>query len=69
METVKKYVCECGKEFINPQSFNGHKSHCSVHLTLCDKLYVKENIKKALLQGSKKGPKTKALKKEQKLLI
>ena len=26
-----KFQCECGKEFDNPQSFNGHKSHCSVH--------------------------------------
>ena len=26
-----KFQCECGKEFDNPQSFNGHKSHCSAH--------------------------------------
>ena len=26
-----KYICECGKEFDNSQSFNGHKSHCKVH--------------------------------------
>lgn len=25
------YKCECGKEFDNPQKFNGHKSHCLVH--------------------------------------
>lgn len=25
------YKCECGKEFNNPQSFNGHKSHCEIH--------------------------------------
>jgi very-short-patch-repair endonuclease len=25
------FKCECGKEFTNPQSFNGHKSHCKVH--------------------------------------
>ena len=24
------YKCECGKEFDNPQSFNGHKSHCEI---------------------------------------
>lgn len=29
---LKKYVCECGKEFDNPQKFNGHKSHCKIHL-------------------------------------
>lgn len=26
------FKCECGKEFTNPQSFNGHKSNCRVHL-------------------------------------
>ena len=26
-----KFRCECGKEFDNPQSFNGHKSHCRNH--------------------------------------
>jgi len=26
-----KFQCECGKEFENPQSFNGHKGHCKVH--------------------------------------
>lgn len=31
---VKKYVCECGKEFDNPQAFNGHKSHCKIHQEL-----------------------------------
>ena len=28
---VKKYICVCGREFDNPQAFNGHKSHCKVH--------------------------------------
>ena len=27
----KTYICECGKFFYNPQSFNGHKSHCESH--------------------------------------
>lgn len=26
-----KFICECGKEFDNPQRFNGHKSHCVTH--------------------------------------
>ena len=26
------YNCICGKEFINRQSFNGHKSHCKANL-------------------------------------
>ena len=25
------YICKCGKEFNNPQSFNGHKGHCKEH--------------------------------------
>ena len=29
---TKIYKCECGKEFTNPQSFNGHKSNCVIHL-------------------------------------
>lgn len=28
---MQKYICECGRDFDNPQSFNGHKSHCIVH--------------------------------------
>ena len=27
----KEYECICGKKFDNPQSFNGHKSHCKKH--------------------------------------
>ncbi len=27
-----QYYCECGKQFTNSQSFNGHKCHCKVHL-------------------------------------
>ena len=28
----KIYTCECGREFTNSQSFNGHKGHCKIHL-------------------------------------
>lgn len=27
----KSYICECGKQFTNSQSFNGHKGHCKEH--------------------------------------
>lgn len=27
----KIYTCECSKQFTNPQSFNGHKTHCKEH--------------------------------------
>lgn len=26
------YVCECGKEFLDSQSFNGHKASCKIHM-------------------------------------
>ena len=32
------FKCECGKEFENSQSFNGHKSHCKIHLAAVGKL-------------------------------
>lgn len=39
-----KYICECGKEFDNPQKFNGHKANCDIHLTSSGKLHLtKEN--------------------------
>lgn len=31
VDRLAKFICECGKEFDNPQSFNGHKSHCKTH--------------------------------------
>ena len=31
MKEEKKYACICGKEFNNPQSFNGHKGYCREH--------------------------------------
>lgn len=33
-----EYVCECGKVFDAPQRFNGHKSHCKIHLSLTGNL-------------------------------
>lgn len=29
---MEYYMCGCGKEFDNPQKFNGHKSGCRIHL-------------------------------------
>lgn len=26
------YQCECGRQYNNPQSYNGHKSHCIIHM-------------------------------------
>ena len=35
---TKEYVCECGKIYTNPQSYNGHKRHCKIHLLKSGKL-------------------------------
>lgn len=32
------FKCECGKEFEKANSFNGHKSHCKIHLEAVGKL-------------------------------
>ena len=34
---IAHFTCECGQEFDNPQKFNGHKSHCEVHLKAVNK--------------------------------
>lgn len=40
----KEYICDCGKIYNNPQSFNGHKSHCKTHLTNTGRLHIRENV-------------------------
>lgn len=40
----KEYICDCGKIYDNPQSFNGHKSHCKVHLMNTGRLHIRENV-------------------------
>lgn len=62
------YVCECGKEFTNSQSFNGHKGHCKVHqlakygsldnMTIRDhEINIKANITKLKNLNEKKAKK------------
>lgn len=41
---VKKYICECGKEFTTPNSFNGHKSSCKIHLAAVGKPLAQSNL-------------------------
>lgn len=36
---MAEYTCECGEHFNDPQKFNGHKSHCSIHLQAIGKEY------------------------------
>ena len=38
---MKIYACECGRIFDKPNSFNGHKSKCHVHLEQTGKLAKK----------------------------
>ena len=38
MSLIKQYICECGKIFENAQSYNGHKSHCIIHLEQNNKI-------------------------------
>lgn len=41
---MKNYICECGKTFMTPNSFNGHKSHCVVHLEKTGRLQVRKQV-------------------------
>ena len=57
---IEHYVCECGKEFEDGQSFNGHKSHCRVHYLAKygnDEAYIAMNkaITDRILKGSLKN--------------
>lgn len=46
----------CGKEFANPQSFNGHKSHCKEHhLGKFGNLNSLNKMKKGHLQACQRG--------------
>lgn len=48
MKVIKTYICECNREFSNPQSFNGHKSHCKIHMIATnkyDKFLQDDNIR------------------------
>ena len=61
------YKCDCGKEFTNSQSFNGHRSICPIHLG--DKWYLREKQLRELGKRSSEINKINYLKiKEQKKL-
>lgn len=46
MQQQESYICECGKQYTNPQAFNGHKSHCKIHLTKTGRLQIREQVDK-----------------------
>lgn len=37
-----EYICECGKIFEKPSSYNGHKSHCKLHFEALGKVNIRE---------------------------
>lgn len=41
---TKEYICECGKILYSPQSFNGHKSSCKIHLAATGKLEARQQV-------------------------
>ena len=41
---MDNYICECGKTFMTPNSFNGHKSHCVVHLEKTGRLHIRQQV-------------------------
>lgn len=55
----KTFFCECGKCFTNPQSFNGHKSHCKEHFlskyhSLIEYNLMNKSINQRLAKGLEK---------------
>ena len=50
----KLYKCECSKEFVERQSFNGHKCHCEIHLKATGKYDRIISIQKTAYAKSRK---------------
>lgn len=49
------YTCECGRTFSSSQAYNGHKSHCTIHLSYTNRLDVRKHIDAT--NGEKSGKK------------
>lgn len=50
---MKMYKCVCGREFMNAQQFNGHKSHCKTYqLDKYGNLDVYNKVKSAFSSGA-----------------
>lgn len=41
------YTCDCGKSYDNYRSFNGHKSHCPIHLSITGRLQTRLDVDQA----------------------
>lgn len=55
------YICECGETFDKPNNFNGHKSHCKVHLGK-KTLFRNNRYKKRMCEESSYYSRTKSFK-------
>lgn len=58
---MKTFKCVCGRVFENPQSFNGHKSHCAQHLESTGRLHVRQQVDQANKNKISKTLRDKAL--------
>ena len=58
------YKCKCGREFENPQAYNGHKSHCKPHMDFLGKKVPESNFR-----FRKKSTKGKQLSEEHRISI
>ena len=58
------YKCKCGREFENPQAYNGHKSHCKPHMDSLGKKVPESNFR-----FRKKSTKGKQLSEEHRISI
>ena len=52
---MKRYICECNKEFSNSQSLNAHYSHCKIHRQAIGKDCSDEYFKKRNRMGEMCG--------------
>ena len=43
-DCMSRFTCTCGREFENPQAFNGHKSHCVPHLQSTGRLEIRQQV-------------------------
>lgn len=62
---MSTYNCLCGKQFTNPQSFNGHKAHCKVHLVSTGKLEQRVELNKRANKACSEAFARRRLEKEQ----
>ena len=62
-----QYICECGRIFDRPNSFNGHKSHCKIHFQAAGKEDIRELNKEAISSKTSESLKARNAKKKEAL--